>query len=75
MSERNRHHLNLCSALRWQGQFVEVEGESDSGILALSDGIHWCLYSQTCIGPDGELAEPEYCCSPDRRCYGTGQCG
>jgi hypothetical protein len=33
------------------------------------------MYTQTCIGPDGLLAEPGNCCNPDRKCHGTGKCG
>jgi hypothetical protein len=32
------------------------------------------MYTQTCIGPDGELAEPGNCTSHDRQCHSTGQC-
>jgi hypothetical protein len=72
-SERfNIHHPNLCSALRWKGQFVLAE--SDPAGPRSSDGLFWCIHTQTCIGPDGKLAEPGNCSSPQRKCHGTGKC-
>lgn len=32
-------------------------------------GYFWCLYTQTCLGPDGKLAEPIECDSPARSCH------
>ena len=63
----------LCPALRWKGQFIEAE--HDPTVPPTNDGIFWCLHTQTCIGPDGELAEPGNCASSDRKCHGTGNCG
>ena len=56
---------NLCSALRWKGQFILAE--ADPTVPACNDGLFWCLHTQTCIGPDGELAEPGNCCSKTPR--------
>lgn len=67
----NIHHPALCHCLRWKGQFVLAE--SDPTVPASHDGLFWCLYTQTCIGPDGQLAEPANCSSPSRACYGTGR--
>lgn len=63
----------LCSALRWKGQFIAAE--HDSTVPPSNDGIFWCLHTQTCIGPDGDLAEPGNCASKSRACHGTGKCG
>ncbi len=60
---------NLCHALRWKGQFISVE--RDPNVPACNDGLFWCGYTQTCIGPDGELAEPGNCCSAGRACHAT----
>ena len=68
----NIHHPNLCPALRWKGQFILAE--RDPTVPAGNDGLFWCLHSQTCIGPDGELAEPRSCSSKSRACHGTGKC-
>jgi hypothetical protein len=69
----NIHHPNLCPSLRWKGQFILAE--SDPSVPASNDGLFWCIRTQTCIGPDGRLAEPGNCCSPFRSCHGTGKCG
>jgi hypothetical protein len=37
--------------------------------------LFWCIHTQTCIGPDGHLAEPGNCSSKMRDCHGTGKCG
>lgn len=63
---------NLCTALRWKGQFIL--SEPDPQVQRSNDGLFWCLYTQTCIGPDGDVAEPGNCCSKKRSCHGTGQC-
>jgi hypothetical protein len=60
-------HPNLCPALRWKGQFIQVE--HDPTIPACNDGLYWCSYTQNCVGPDGELAEPGNCCSHGRSCH------
>ena len=67
------NHPNLCSALRWKGQFVL--SEPDPSAQTGTDHSFWCMYTQTCIGPDGMNAEPGLCASPIRACHGSGQCG
>ena len=66
-------HPDLCSALRWKGQFIVAE--PDPNVPPATDGLFWCVYTQTCIGPDGELAEPGNCCKASRQCHSTGKCG
>ena len=60
----NTNVPNLCPALRWKGQFVL--SEPDPTVPRSNDGLFWCLHTQTCIGPDGELAEPGNCASGNR---------
>ena len=70
MSEADRfniHDPNLCSSLRWKGQFILAE--RDPTVPASNDGLFWCIHTQTCIGPDGKLAEPGNCCSGERGCH------
>jgi hypothetical protein len=67
----DKDHPDLCRHLRWKGQFIQVD--PDPTVPQTNNGIFWCLYSQTCIGPDGNLAEPYTCTATDRRCYGTGK--
>jgi hypothetical protein len=64
---------NLCTALRWKGQFIQSQPDPD--VQSSNDGLYWCMHTQTCIGPDGELAEPGNCSSKSRACHGTGKCG
>lgn len=63
---------NLCTALRWKGQFIQSQPDPD--VQSSNDGLYWCMHTQTCIGPDGELAEPGNCSSRSRACHGTGKC-
>ncbi|MGB8771947.1 MAG: hypothetical protein WCC92_20200 [Candidatus Korobacteraceae bacterium] len=63
---------DLCPALRWKGQFIEAE--HDPTVPPTNDGLFWCMHTQTCIGPDGELAEPGNCSSKVRACHGTASC-
>lgn len=63
---------NLCSRLRWKGLFIDAE--PDPTVPRSNDGLFWCLDTQTCIGPDGELAEPGNCSQTGRKCHGTGKC-
>ena len=67
----NTDHPNLCPLLRWKGMFINVA--HDPSIPSMSSGSYWCLYTQTCLGPDGSLAEPGECSSSDRGCWGTGR--
>jgi len=69
----NIHQPGLCTALRWKGQFITAE--HDPTVPPSNDGLFWCMYTQTCMGPDGKLAEPGNCCSKRRTCHGTGKCG
>ena len=69
----NTSHPDLCSSLRWKGQFVLAD--HDPTVQASNDGLFWCIHTQTCIGPDGELAEPGNCSASSRGCHGTGKCG
>jgi hypothetical protein len=65
-------HPDLCPGLRWKAQFLTAE--PDATVEASSEGLFWCVYTQTCIGPDGRLAEPVKCHSRRRSCHGTGKC-
>jgi hypothetical protein len=74
MTEAERFNINhpqLCHCLCWKGQFILAE--PDPTVPPSNEGLFWCLYTQTCIGPDGQLAEPVTCSSPARACYGTGR--
>jgi hypothetical protein len=60
-------HPNLCTWLRWKSLFIDAE--SDPTVPRSNDGLFWCMHTQTCIGPDGKLAEPGDCHDPDRKCH------
>ena len=69
----NPNREGLCRYLRWKGMFVtapDVEGVPRGG-----GGLFWCEFTQTCMGPDGQLAEPGNCDSPTRPCHGKGRVG
>lgn len=67
----NIHHPDLCPKLRWKGQFISAE--HDPTVPRSNEGLFWCVYTQTCIGPDGNLAEPGECSLPARKCHGSGK--
>jgi len=64
---------SLCSGLRWKGQFVLAE--DDPTAQQGTDTNYWCFATQTCIGPDGMVAEPGNCSSGLRACHNKGSCG
>lgn len=68
----NTRHPNLCNALRWKGRFINAV--PDPTVQPSNDGLFWCLYTQSCIGPDNKLAEPGNCSSGLRGCHNSGQC-
>jgi hypothetical protein len=69
----NTENPNLCPGLRWKRQFYD--SEPDPTVQRSNDGNYWGVYTQTCIGPDGKVAEPRACSFPRRKCHGDGQCG
>ena len=69
----NVNDPNLCTSLRWKGQFIL--SEHDPNVQRSNDGLFWCMHTQNCIGPDGEVAEPGNCSSKKRGCHGSGKCG
>ncbi len=55
-----------CGSLRCKEMFVD-----DDPLLSLrtsASGIYWCSHTQNCLGPDGQVADPENC-KPGRSCY------
>ena len=56
-----------CRCLRWKGMLIDAE--PDPTVPLSNDRNFWCVHTQTCIGPDGKLAQPESC-KPGRGCYG-----
>ncbi len=55
-----------CDALRWKSMFIATEEESTP---ETADGSNfWCVYTQNCLGPDGESVS-EHTCTASRSCY------
>ena len=63
----NTDRPGLCSNLHWKSQYVWAE--PDPSVAPSNMGLFWCVLTQTCIGPDGKVAEPENCCSAGRQCH------
>lgn len=55
-----------CRCLRWKGMFIQ--SEHDPSVPPSNDHLFWCMHTQTCIGPDNHVAEPESC-TAGRDCY------
>ncbi len=65
-------HLNteregLCTSLNWKSKFIWAK--PDPTVPPSNSGLFWCGITQTCVGPDGQLAEPMNCCSANRHCH------
>jgi len=67
----NTNRPDLCHLLCWKGKFAPFDLESKK--QPSIDGHFWCTFTQTCMGPDGQLAEPETCDSSELVCFETGQ--
>ena len=65
------NHPELCPMLRWKQMFYEAP--RDREVPRSNDAHFWCVFTQSCLGPDGKLAVPGECTSAERRCYGTGK--
>jgi hypothetical protein len=57
---------NRCDFLRWKGMFVE--NIRDPNVQPSNDRLFWCAKTETCLGPDGKLAD-DYECNGARRCF------
>jgi len=55
-----------CRLLRSKWMFIEAE--PDPTVPRSDSGICWCVHTQNCLGPDGEIAGTETC-KPGRTCY------
>jgi hypothetical protein len=55
-----------CRLLRSKWMFIEAE--PDPTIPRSDSGIFWCVHTQNCLGPDGEVVS-EQSCQPARPCH------
>ncbi|MEO7144503.1 MAG: hypothetical protein ABI165_13475 [Bryobacteraceae bacterium] len=55
-----------CQNLRWKGMYIDSEW--DPATPHSNDRLFWCHNTQTCLGPDGKLAD-DYECNETRPCY------
>ncbi|HXJ95721.1 MAG TPA: hypothetical protein VMT20_23010 [Terriglobia bacterium] len=56
----------VCNCLRSKEMFTHDEPGWD--IRQSSSGIFWCLHTQNCLGPDGQIANPDNC-QAGRSCH------
>jgi len=64
----DRKNPNICPALVWKSQFTH-EPSSDANEQSTVDDQYWCVYTQTCVGPDNGLVEPYLCSAKNRTCH------
>lgn len=58
---------STCRCLRSKEMFMHSE-DPEWNLRDSSSGIFWCMYTQTCLGPDGQHATPDHC-QPGRTCH------
>jgi hypothetical protein len=58
--------IELCQHLRSKEMFYAED--SVHALLHSGSGVYWCIHTQNCLGPDGQVAEPR-ACQPGRGCY------
>jgi hypothetical protein len=59
---------NRCEGLRWKGMFIETADGDDPTVPLSNSRIYWCVFTQNCLGPDGEVADEDVC-TASRSCY------
>jgi hypothetical protein len=45
-----------------------IDAEPDPTVPRSDGGYCWCVHTQNCLGPDGQVASEENC-QPGRACY------
>ena len=55
-----------CDGLRWKGLFIEAD--HDPTVPESNTRIYWCAFSQSPLGPDGDVVD-EDTCTASRSCY------
>ena len=60
------YSLQRCRLMRSKWMFIEAE--PDPTVPRSDSGICWCVHTQNCLGPDGDIVNMETC-KPGRSCY------
>jgi hypothetical protein len=55
-----------CRMIRSKWMFIEAE--PDPTVPRSGGSICWCVHTQKCMGPDGQIVTPE-ACNSERPCY------
>ena len=55
-----------CDGLRWKGMFIDAD--HDPTVPESNTRIYWCVFSQSPLGPDGDVVD-EDTCTASRSCY------
>jgi len=55
-----------CEGLRWKGMFIDAD--DDPTVQLSNSRLYWCVFTQKPLGPDGDVADEDYCTS-SRKCY------
>ncbi len=58
--------IELCQYLRSKEMFYAED--ATQALLQSGSGVYWCIHTQNCLGPDGQVAEPSVC-RAGRGCY------
>ena len=48
--------------------FIDVQADTSVPESESKDHVYWCVQTQTCLGPDGQIVDEETC-NPYRSCY------
>ena len=55
-----------CRCVRSKEMYID--SEHDPTVPNSHSGLFWCLHSQNCLGPDGQVVTPASC-TAGRSCY------
>ena len=55
-----------CRRLRSKEMYID--SEHDPTVPSSHSGLFWCMHSQNCLGPDGDVVTQENC-KPGRGCF------
>ena len=58
---------DYCRFLRSKEMYMHMD-QPGWTVADSHSGIFWCLHTQNCLGPDGQVAEPA-ACQPGRGCH------